>query len=65
MLFVLAVTTAGAALAHDPNTGWTQPGTGASRCNGMAMNRSLGNSRRMFGSGAPWTVLARCERTSR
>lgn len=60
-LFALALTAAGAALAHDPYTGWTQPGTGASCCNQMALDRSSGDCRpiraRLDGNGVWWVLL--------
>ena len=47
--------------AHDPYTGWTQPGTGASCCNQMAPDRSFGDCRpvraRLDGNGVWWVRL--------
>lgn len=61
VLFALAFTAAGAALAHDPYTGWTQPGTGASCCNRMAPDRSSGDCRpvraRIDAAGVWWVLL--------
>lgn len=61
VLFVLAAMSAGAAMAHDPYTGWTQPGTGASCCNRMTPDRSAGDCRpvraRLDGNGVWWVLL--------
>lgn len=61
VLFVLAAMSAGAARAHDPYTGWKQPGTGASCCNRMAPDRSSGDCRpiraRLDGNGVWWVLL--------
>lgn len=52
---------AGPGAAHDPYTGWTQPGTGASCCNQMAPDRSSGDCRpivaKIDGNGVWWVLL--------
>jgi len=60
VLFVLASTAAGAALAHDPYTDWKQAGTGHSCCNRMAPDRSSGDCRPVrarIDAASVWWVL--------
>lgn len=61
VLFLLAFTAVGTALAHDPYTDWKQPDTGVSCCNRMAPDRSTGDCRpvqaRLDGYGVWWVKL--------
>lgn len=61
VLLALAITAAGAAMAHDPYTSWTQPGTGKSCCNQMTPDRSAGDCRaaraKLDGDGVWWVLL--------
>lgn len=45
VLLILAILSIGSAFAHDPYSGWTQPGTGKSCCNQMSPDRSSGDCR--------------------